>query len=38
MEVSLEALEQLIFDPGEEEEIGGSCDITGGILDMLKVV
>jgi hypothetical protein len=37
MEVSLEALEQLIYDPGEEIEDANSCDITGGILDMLKI-
>lgn len=37
MEVSLEALETLIYDPGEEEEISGSLNVTDGILDMLKV-
>lgn len=37
MEVSLEALEQLIFDPGEEPEHDNVFDITGGILDMIKV-
>lgn len=37
MEVSLEALEQLIYDPGEEPEYDNVCDITGGILDMIKV-
>jgi hypothetical protein len=37
MEVSLEALQQLIYDPGEEIEESRVCDITGGILDMLKV-
>ena len=37
MEVSLEALEQLIFDPGEELERDNVFDITGGILDMIKV-
>jgi hypothetical protein len=38
METSLEALEQLIYDPGEEEEDNGNVDITGGILDMIKIV
>ena len=37
MEVSLEALEQIIFDPGEEEEVSNVVDITGGILDMIKI-
>lgn len=37
MEVSLEALEQLIFDPGEEDENANVFDITCGILDMIKV-
>lgn len=37
MEVSLEALEQLIFDPGEEIEENTVIDITGGILDMMKI-
>lgn len=37
MEVALEALEELIYDPGEEEEMNTVVDITGGILDMLKV-
>lgn len=38
MEASLEALEQLIFDPGEEIEESKIIDVTGGILDMIKVV
>lgn len=38
MEVSLEALQQLIFDPGEEIEENTSVDITGGILDMIKII
>ena len=37
METALEALEQLIYDPGEELEEGSTVDITGGILDMIKV-
>lgn len=37
MEVSLEALETLIYDPGEEEEVVGNLNVTDGILDMLKV-
>lgn len=37
MEVSLEALEQIIFDPGEEIENDNVFDITCGILDMMKV-
>lgn len=37
MEVALEALQQLIFDPGKEVERDNVFDITGGILDMLKV-
>ena len=37
METSLEALEQLIYDPGEEEEDNNIVDITGGILDMIKI-
>ena len=37
MEVSLEALNELIFDPGEEQEEAGIIDITGGILDMMKI-
>ena len=37
MEVSLEVLESLIYDPGEEEDMMDSFDITGGILDMIKV-
>ena len=37
MEVSLEALETLIYDPGEEEEVVGNINVTDGILDMLKV-
>lgn len=38
MEVSLEALEQLIYDPGEEIEENKAVDVTGGILDMMKIV
>lgn len=37
MQVALEALEELIFDPGEEEETNTVVDITGGILDMMKI-
>ena len=37
MEVSLEALEQIIYDPGEEVIEDSSIDITSGILDMLRV-
>ena len=37
MEASLEVLESLIYDPGEEEDLVDSFDITGGILDMIKV-
>ena len=37
METSLEALEQLIYDPGEEDEENNIIDITGGILDMIKI-
>ena len=37
MEASLEALEQLIYDPGEEPDYDNICDITSGILDMIKV-
>ena len=37
METSLQALQELIFDPGEELDESNSCDITGGILDMIKI-
>lgn len=37
MEVALEALNELIFDPGEEPEENNTVDITNGILDMMKV-
>jgi hypothetical protein len=37
MEASLEVLEALIYDPGEEEDMIDSFDITGGILDMIKI-
>lgn len=37
MEVALEALNELIFDPGEEPEENNNIDITNGILDMMKV-
>ena len=37
MEASLEALEQLIYDPGEEPDYDNVCDITSGILDMIKI-
>lgn len=38
MEVALEALNQLIYDPGEEPEMSTIVDITGGILDMMTIV
>lgn len=37
METALEALEQLIYDPGEEMEENNIIDITGGILDMIRI-
>lgn len=37
MEVALEALNQLIYDPGEEKDSSTIIDITGGILDMMKI-
>ena len=37
METSLEALEELIYDPGEEDEENNIIDITSGILDMIKI-
>ena len=38
MEVSLEALQELIFDPGEEDDtMYGNTNVTDGILDMIKV-
>ena len=37
METALEALESIIYDPGEEPEYNNIIDITGGILDMIKV-
>ena len=37
MEASLEVLESLIYNPGEEEDMIDSFDITGGILDMIKI-
>ena len=37
MEVALEALNTLIYDPGEVEEASADViDITGGILDMMN--
>ena len=37
MEVALEALNTLIYDPGEVEETSADIiDITGGILDMMN--
>lgn len=37
MEVSLEALQELIYDPGEEIKEDLNTDVTVGILDMLKI-
>ena len=38
MEVALEALEELIYDPGEDfEEEFSSSSVTDGILDLIKV-
>lgn len=37
MEVALEALNQLIYDPGEDIDSNNIIDITGGILDMMKI-
>lgn len=38
MEVALEALEELIYDPGEDfEEEFNSSSVTDGILDLIKV-
>ena len=36
METALEALEQIIYDPGEEDNIV-RLDTTAGILDMMKI-
>lgn len=37
METALEALEQIIYDPGEEEDEANKIDTTDGILNMMKV-
>lgn len=37
MEAALAALEEIIYDPGEEPDEATVIDITGGILDMLKI-